>query len=409
MILLLRLAARNVRRHLRRTLLSAVAVIAGVSAVIIGRGFVGGTTENLARAQIDVASGHVLLRPLDYPETGLTHPIADAQRVSTEVAEGLDALGPWTARVLFTPTVSHAGNAVRARGIGFDPARDAEVFPRDTWRVVGKVPESVADGVLVSSGLARLLEVQAGDVVVLQSRTFAGAINALQVPVAGVLSAGNPWIDASGVLLPISLSEDLLRLDGRATHLSLRVGRRAQSDGAAAQLREVVGQDWAVQTWADEAADMLALQAVRQQALDFLVAVLLLISATGIANTVLMAAFERVREIGALMALGLTRRGVVALFLAEGAIIGVIGAAGGVAFGVAVVAWYARHGIDLSDQIASSAGANIPISTVLYPAFDANWIWVSFAFGVGVSVLASWWPASRAASRTPADAMRGGL
>jgi ABC-type lipoprotein release transport system permease subunit len=86
-------------------------------------------------------------------------------------------------------------------------------------------------------------------------------------------------------------------------------------------------------TWVEETQGVRDLQRVRQRGLDLLVVVLLGMSAAGIANTVLMAAYERTREVGTLRAMGMNERAVLALFLAEGTMLGVVGGALGAAAG----------------------------------------------------------------------------
>jgi ABC-type lipoprotein release transport system permease subunit len=118
----------------------------------------------------------------------------------------------------------------------------------------------------------------------------------------------------------------------------------------------------------------------------------------------LMAVFERTREIGLLGAMGLKRLHILGLFLLEGSLIGVIGAVIGVALGVAVVTATAQVGFDLSSY--NGAGqATALLGNRLYPSLEAGTLVVRSITVVVIAALASLYPAWQAAHREPAEAL----
>ena len=404
---LVRLAFRNLTRQLRRNLLSMGAVIAGVWVMIIGSAFIQGVRENIIRAQVDTVSGHILARPADYPTTGLSHPVDELLTLPPEAETWLDEHATaWTTRTLFTPRVVAGVDSIRSRAFAIDPERDPAVFPRHTWNHTGTIPRTAEDGVLLSQGLGQLLDRTTGDTVVLEARTHKGAVNALQVPVAGLVTISNPMFDSNGMMLPQALADELLQIDGRFSHLATRVGDRDRAEDLAPGLDAAMGEQAEVVTWVDETAELLRLQDIRQQALNILVFALLGMSAAGIANTILMAAYERVREIGTLRAMGMTRADVLKLFVIEGAMIGVVGALLGAMLGGGMSWYWSVNPIDLTAQM-DRMGTNLPISTLLYTRFDPPQIGLSIAFGIAVAMVASVYPARLASNLQPADAVRG--
>jgi putative ABC transport system permease protein len=398
------LAIRNLARNLRRTLLSMGAVIAGVFVIILGQGFIGGVEENIIVAQVDSLSGHVLVRPADYPTEGLSHPV-DELWSPAELAPWLDEQGvDWAPRLMFAPRLVKGADAMRVRAVGYDVKRDPVVFSRELWKIRGVDPTSGADGILVSTGVAKVLEIEPGDRVVFETRTAEGAINALEAPVAGVYAAGNSVLDRVGVFVPMDFAEELVRPNGEMSHLAVRLPRRDLAVDFAEQVRQRAPADSATYTWIDETADMIALQQIRRKALNLLVLVLMGMSATGIANTVLMAAYERIREIGTLRAMGMTRAEVVRLFVVEGGLMGLVGALAGAAAGGGLVAYWAKNPIDISSTLEQSG--NLAVSALLYTQFQPATVFGAIAFGVIVAVLASIWPALVASRMPPAEAVR---
>jgi ABC-type lipoprotein release transport system permease subunit len=124
----------------------------------------------------------------------------------------------------------------------------------------------------------------------------------------------------------------------------------------------------------------------------------------GIANTILMAAHERVREVGTLRSMGMTEGGVLQLFLLEGALIGLLGGVFGALWGGGLAAHWARHPIDFSQAMQSRG--SLSISALVYTRFSPEAIAFGVALGVVISILASIYPARVASRMVPADAVR---
>jgi putative ABC transport system permease protein len=426
-MLILQLAIRNLTRNLRRTLLSMGSIIAGVALLIIGQAFIGGLDENLIRAQVDALTGHVHLRPNEYPSSPMQQPIDHLFAFDPALVTPIEAAGGvWTTRLQFNPTLVFGGDAMRLRAIAIDPQRDPSVFPRDTWHVTGECTsaEQIGGGVLLSQGVAETLKLfvdpehpdqrvpfRPGVAVVLKARTVDGAINALSMPVCGVFTTGNMAIDKFGAFVTLAFAKELLLTD-RVSHAVVRLPSRYQ----AAALREDLDKTLATgglgerigkpttSTWVEDTFDLLQMQQIRRRALNLLVFVLLGMSALGILNTILMAAYERVREVGTLRAMGMTRGGVVRLFLLEGAMMGVAGGLPGAGLGGSVTLWYASHGIDLTASL--KVGGTIPISTMLYVEHSNAIIAMAVAFAIVTAAAASIYPALVASRMQPADAVR---
>jgi ABC-type lipoprotein release transport system permease subunit len=407
----LRLAFRNVTRNWQRNALSLVSVVAGVAVIVLGRGFVAGFKENIVRAQIDTVSSHVLARPADYPTTSLQHPVDELLTVDADTQAWLDAnTSGWTRRTMFAPRVIFGRDAMRVRAIGIDPTTDPKVFPRDQWAVDGCTLDEAGMSLVLSPGVSGILGAGIGDTVVLETRTAAGAINALNAPVCGITKTGNPGQDRIGILVPPDLLQALVRPGPATSHVLARLKSRDGASEVAAELQRRLGDSAETATWEDETRALVEAQEMRQAMLDIIAFVLLAMAATGIANTVLMAAYERVREIGTLRALGLTRRGVVSLFVTEGLVMGVAGSfLGAVASGAAMYHW-AQVGIDMTPLMGemekSGAYDNIPVSTMLWVEFSPATLVGAAIFGVMIAVVASIYPALLASRMPPAEAVR---
>lgn len=404
-MLLLRLASKNLLRNRRRTALTAIAVIAGTGILILGQGLVDGLDENIVVSAINGTSGHVIARPAGYPPEGNQHPI-DALLTIDERARALldtEAVA-WTERTYFSPLAASRSDSLRVTAIGFDPSRDEKVFPRDLWSIEGKMPREADDGVAVSPSTARLLRLHPGDRLILQVRTHRGAINALDVAVSGIVRTHNAALDNLTLFVPRTLTAKLIAADA-PTHVSVRLANRNDVDAFAPRLGAALGAQAEVATWKHEVEELLQLQEVRRKALNLLVFVLLALAAFGIANTILMAAHERVREVGTLRSLGMTETGVLQLFLLEGALMGLVGGVLGALWGGGLVSYWSEHPLDLGKTLEARS-SNLSFSAYVYTQLSPQRIAVALALGVVVAVVASIYPARVASRLAPADAVR---
>jgi len=136
--------------------------------------------------------------------------------------------------------------------------------------------------------------------------------------------------------------------------------------------------------------------------------ILLLMGGIGILNLMLMAVFERTREMGVLAAMGVKGRQIIGLFVLEGAFIGLVGAVIGCLLSWLLVMWVGRNGIDFSSMVTDLEDAGeiyAMMGTVLYPAISASTIIIYGFAAVVVAALAALFPAWQASRREPAESL----
>lgn len=406
---ILSLAFKNLFRSVRRLILSTFAIVIGVMYLILGQSLIGGIEESIVRSALDGLTGHAHIRVADYPDQGMQHPVDELVELTPEVQAFIDDnVEAVTHRTMFGATAVSGSDSLRIRGVVYDPATDEAVFDRAVWTTEppDTVPTTRADGVMVGAGLAKLLELGVGDQLVLQARTPAGAINALSLPVGSILNTSNMAIDGVTVFMPKELGLDLLRTDA-PSHVVVKTKRRDDVNAFRDGVAPLLGDDYEVHTWVEETRELLRLQGIRRRALNILVGVLLAMSGFAIANTILMAAYERVREIGTLRAMGMGKRSVLLLFLAEGGMMGSVAGALGAAIGGYGAYYLSRNPLNLAELGQNDAmGASIQFSSWLYGQFSLEIVLVPFLVSLGVAVIASLYPARLASNMEPADAVK---
>ncbi len=404
---LLRLAVKNVLRKAWRSLITAVPVLVGVMMIILGWSLIDGMDNAVIFGQIKSDSGHFRVMADGWLETEeeaeLDLLIEDPEAAAALLA-GVEEtrLHP---RLTFSAELSDGRNGLMARGIGVEPDAYFADFVLPVEQELDGEDVNGLGPIWVGAILAKDFDVAPGDALTVLVRTRHGSYNAEEYTVRGLIRSQNPAIDQLAFFIPLASARELLDAEVAASEIVGLLPRRSLAVDLPARLgAELAAGGLEIQTWRQRAEPMLRINRMRRKILSVIIGIIILVAATGIMNTVVMAAFERVREIGALRALGMQIEGVVGLFLGEALIIGLAAAAAGCGLGVGVVHALA-DGIDFS-AAAASGGMAISVSTVLYFDLKPTQVVAAFAIGLGMTLLAALYPSIRFSRLSPVEAMR---
>ncbi len=406
-LFLLRLALKNVLRKAWRSLLTAIPVLVGVMMIILGWSLIDGMDNAVIFGQIKSDSGHFRVMAQGYleneEEAELDLLVEDPEAAAALLTTVEDVrLHP---RLTFSAELSDGRNGLMARGVGVETQAYFADFVLPFEEELQGEDENGLEPMWMGANLAADFDVVPGDALTVLVRTRHGSYNAEEYTVRGLIRSQNPAIDQLAFFIPLAAARELLDAGNAATEIVGLLPRRSLAIDLPARLGpELAARGLEIQTWRQRAEPMLRINRLRRKILSVVIGIIILVAATSIMNTVVMAAFERVREIGALRALGLQIEGVVGLFLAEALLIGLTAAAAGCGLGVAIVHWL-RDGIDFS-AAAASGGMAISISTVLYFDLNSTQVVAAFAIGLGMTLLAALYPSIKFSRLPPVEAMR---
>lgn len=156
--------------------------------------------------------------------------------------------------------------------------------------------------------------------------------------------------------------------------------------------------------WGD--LEAVSVAGAKQMGNQMILAIILLIAAIAIINTVILAALERMKEIGMMKAMGLQRKEIIYTFVLESTGIGMLGGLIGLLLGGIGVWIFSKYGIDWGAMIGMDMSAfGMPIIGKMYGVWNLGTFLLVFGFGVFVSLLSSILPAYWAASKDPVEAI----
>jgi ABC-type lipoprotein release transport system permease subunit len=407
---LLRLALRNLGRHRRRTVITAAALAAGVALFIFMDSMLHGIDTESQRNLVwyETGSGRIVsaAQHAELERVALQHELVDYQPVLAALAARGVAAAP---RVRFAGELFFGEGSLPVRLVGIDPALDPTVFRLpESLLPGGGFLETGVPGLLLGAWMTDDLGIAVGDFVEVRTRTRHGAMQTLELELAGILLSPNPTINKGVGFLPLDVVQFDLDLEG-VTEIALgalrtRLGRSIPVPAGATLEREIrrLNEELAsafpgvvAVGWTELARDYLALLESDSAGNSVMLLLVFLIAAVGVSNTMLIAVYERIREFGVMRALGMDDAAIRATMVLEAGAIGLIGSLAGLAVGAAATWWLVQWGIDMSG-LYGNINLGYRVTGVFRGAWNPGIMLTAVIFGVAASMAIALLPARRA-------------
>jgi len=261
---------------------------------------------------------------------------------------------------------------------------------------------------LIGSWLADDLFVRVGDWVEVRTRTRYGAMQTMELEVVGLVNSPNPVINKGVCYVPLSVAQYDLAMDDAVTEIVLSIPEPRSLEAELSDIRDglrTVSADLTVVSWRDLAGDFVALAEMKTAGSRVLIFLIFIIAAVGISNTMLIAVYERVREIGMMRALGMQNASVRLAFLLEAGGIGLLGGIFGLAVGAAATFWIVNWGIDYS-SIMGDMDIGYRVQGVFRGAWNPGAMILAVVLGTVMSVGVALIPTARALKMRITDCLR---
>ncbi len=397
------IAYRGLTRNRRRTFFTMLAVALGLALLITLNGYISGVMEDGLQNNIRLQTGHVQVRSVGYPEGKHSVQWKDLVERPEEIAARATALPEVRAAapILWLDAVlSTSDESIGLQVYGIDVASPLHDPLRASVIAGAFLDANDRGGVLMGGRLAQSLNLKVGDAVHLVTINANGEPVEAPFVIRGLFSSGVLVYDESVLFMPLARAQSFALTGNRASTVMIELHHRKDADKVASALAQPGLQ---ALTWRDLNAFIIQSMDAAFSFYILMDAIVITIVAVIIANTLLMAVFERVREIGILAALGMKRREILQMVLYEAALIALAGVVGGVALGLLGVFFLTQNGFVLG-EMAATAG-NLPMSNVIYARFAPDlFTWLA-VWTFLIALLASLYPAWFAARLEPVRAL----
>jgi len=422
MLNILKIAVRNLTRFGRRTLLTSSLITLGIVGVLLFIAVTGSFKAIMIGQFTDAMLGHLEVHRKGYVASIDSLPLnLNMQPAMVEKVENvlnkMDAVEAYSERIKLGAMFSNFTETTSIRINGVDPVKEAATTPL----LPGRIIEGDKNGALLKPGeiliptvLARGMKVKVGDTIVLVATNRDGSVNGKTFVVRGILESISGPSGKDGYIT-LNDARDLLRLkEPEISEIAIRLKNPAKLDQVDAELSQELsgiagkaaqsgmagkggGSALEVHTWADLSPFASIVRMIDLLAV-FIKIMMVSIVLISVMNVMVMAVYERIREIGTISAIGTPPGRILSLFLTEGLLLGLGGAALGTAISLAVI--YALNVWKVSIHFGMQEAA-----IKLSPAVSATDVVTIAAMVVIMALLASLQPAWKASRMDPITAL----
>ncbi len=392
-------------RHLREGRLQTVLILAGVTGGVAVILFLSVLIGQLQASIIERTLGsqaHVVIRPPD--ELNLRSlPVGETAAIVQPRAQRLRSVDQWEAVMRLadgasgvigvSPLASGAGFALRGNAsraivlMGIEPERYRRVVRMDHYLLHGRFDVGGAEAV-IGTELARDLGVAVGDKI----RVASAQDRSDLLTVVGVFDIGNRDLNRRWVFTTLKLAQSLLDLPGGVSSLDLAVDDVFAADAVAGRLRAQTGLE--VESWMQTNAQLMAALRNQSVSLTLIRGFVVVIVAVGIASVLVVSVVQKQREIGILRAMGASPARIMAVFLLQGGIYGMLGSLLGALLAMGLLSFF------------SNVYRNADGSALFVAQVQPGLLALVCGLAIVVGLLAAALPARRAAGMDPVQAIR---
>ncbi len=401
-----KMSLRNLARNKRRSVFSALAVALGTALLLFMSATIRGEMLGSLDLTINLYTGHLQIHTEDYKDSNMSlkhaDMIEDPFGISSQI-ESIEQVKVATPRLNASAVLAFKSETIGVQILGIDPPSEANKMYREGLLEGEFLTSDDNKGVLVGYPLAENLGLGINDTITLIVNTSEGKPDEQQFTIRGIYSTDTPGYDKSTIFMPLEKAQTITGTKNYASMIYILLN---DMEDTAAVKAAINAPGYVIEDWEEMNKLIILVEQMSNAMMFFFNLMVLGVTSTVIMNTLLMAVYERTREMGILGALGMKAKQVKSLFLTEATLLAIGGVLAGIVIGIPLIYYASQVGFTVGD-VGISANSGLMFGNKIYPdtttLFDV--VSVSLA-GILITIASGYYPASQAAKMEPVDALQ---
>ncbi len=402
--MLFKLAWRNIWRNKRRSLIVVLSVVVGVVAIIISDGLSNGMMRQMLFNQISSNIAHIQIHKKGFKDNKVVkNYLPDFKQVES-IVKSQPMVKSFSERVISSGLLSSANNSSGVTIYGVHPEEEAKVSKIKSSIIEGKYFDDGGRSIVIGKKLAEKLDVGIGDKVVAMVTALNGEMGSELFRVTGIFRTYSSDFDKTTVYVPIQTAQKMLGIGDKIDEFAIILDNYKKAPEVKKKLLSKLDNRYEVFTYGDLLPMLILQMDIYNETMFILNLIIGLALVFGIINTMLMSVFERIREFGVLMSIGMKNKKLLTMILSEAFILGIIGTIIGLGVGLLIQIPLSKSGINLSffAEGLESFGAG----AIIYPVLSIQNLINTIIFMPFVAVIGALYPAYKAIKLEPVYAIR---
>lgn len=403
-MLVLKIAFRNIFRQKRRSVLTILTMLGGFALAALSIAWSDGTYSNVINMFTRNQMGHIQIHREGYLKQRSIHKTIDDYDAINQGLISLDGIEAFSPRLYSAGLASVGEKSSAVQITGIDPKQE-NITTRFDKKITGGTgfSETPNHQVIIGEGLAKRLEAEIGDELVIVSQAADGSIANDLYKIIGNVSSGNQIADQITLYMHLADAQELFVLQGRIHEICVVVENLNSVSKITEEIETIIADPQLdVATWKEFAASFYRAMIADQKGSWIMLVIIALVVAVGVLNTVLMTVLERRREYGVLRAVGTAPSQIFKLVVLEVLIMAVIGICLGFGISLPVNYYLSLDGIAMPEPM-TYGGIEF---THMYTEINTRSYIIPALTVILTALIVSIFPAGRAARVAPAQAMR---
>lgn len=403
--MLLLISWRNLWRNRKRSLVMVAAITAGLWGGLFAASIMFGMVKQQFESAIEQQISHMQIHHPEYIKDRLVeYAIKDWEALDQSLAGDPD-IEAYSMRACVHGMLASAHLTRGIDIIGIDPGTEAATTGLQNNLIKGSYfSEGIRNPVLIGQSLAEKTKLQEGSRLVLTFQDIDNELVSAAFRVAGIFQTANSMFDENHVFVLRSDLDQYVAGQPIIHEVALISTDINRLDDIQKRYSEHFP-ELSIRTWAEISPELSYLREMAGVMLTIILGIILFALAFGLVNTMLMSVFERIRELGMLMAIGMNKKRVFLMILIETSFLSILGALGGIVLGATTIGIFGNRGIDLA-TVGGESMRDFGFPSLVYPTIEPGFFLTLIVLVVITALITSLYPALKAIRLLPAEAVR---
>ena len=399
-----RLTWRNLWRNRRRTIITMASIAFAVLLSIVIKSLQDGVFENLIKNVVTFYSGYIQVHKSGYQdEQVLENSFLMSDSLIRKIERSsVKSIAP---RIESFALASTGNTTKGCLLVGTDPEKESLLTSLERKITLGAYFAKNERVALIAEGLAKRLNLNVTDTIVLLGQGYQGAIAAGKYVIKGIVKLGQPQLNESLIYLPLPAAQEFLSAPNIVTSIALGIDDPEKIGATQQLISSAIGSEYEVLTWSEMMPDIE--NHIKADAAGFYVwsGILYLIIAFGIFGTILMMTAERKYEFGMLIAIGMKKFRLGKMLITEALLISICGTLTGMVISIPVVLLLERYPIHFTGDRAR-AYENFGFEAIFPATFNESIFLTQGLIVLLIALVIGLYPLYAVGRLTPVKAMR---